>query len=399
MEVEPVATDGSANPAKASPEAVPAVPPAEESGPPDEDAADDVPPPPPPHPVAPSERRARVELPPAEPDEGPTYFRIGIDHPYSPEDEEISLQCTRIKKLENLEAAGPRLKKLCLIANCVEKIENLDTNVNLEHLELYQNLVKKIENISHLTSLTNLDLSFNKIRSTAALSSCPFDQLERLYLSSNKIQEAEGIFHLHSLKMLELGSNRIRGMPPQLEQLSNLQELWLGRNKIVSMGLPPLPALQHLSMQSNRLEVWDPSLFHNCPALSHLYLGHNNLPDLPEEIGLLTELEEFDLAGNAITTIRPVSQLTKLEDLWMNDNKVAELEEVRNLASFPGLKTVYLERNPMQGLGDTASEARYKDAILQAVPDLEQLDAVRLNHKVQVITNGSERQVVGIRKR
>merc|ERR1719215_827076 len=71
----------------------------------------------------PSERRPRVELPPQAPDEGPTYYRIGIDHTYEPEDEEIHFQCTRIRKLENLEAIGPRLKSLTLIANCIEKIE------------------------------------------------------------------------------------------------------------------------------------------------------------------------------------------------------------------------------------------------------------------------------------
>ena len=111
-----------------------------------------------------------------------------------------------------------------LIANCVEKIENLESNVNLEHLEwlvsvfssvflgscrfhqhcgcfphvsvclgdrrLYQNLLKKIENISHLHNLNVLDLSFNKIRSMENLRACNFPRLERLYLSSNKITDA-----------------------------------------------------------------------------------------------------------------------------------------------------------------------------------------------------------------
>ncbi|CAE8622282.1 unnamed protein product, partial [Polarella glacialis] len=160
----------------------------------------------------------------------------------------------RIKKVENLEAVGPRLKKLCLIANCVEKIENLESNVNLEHLELYQNLLKKIENISHLKSLTVLDLSFNKIRGTAPLAACEFAQLQRLYLSSNKIDTIEGIFHLTSLRMLELGSNRIREIPSEIGNLIHLEELWLGKNKIGSMALPPMPALRHLSLQNNRLD-------------------------------------------------------------------------------------------------------------------------------------------------
>lgn len=313
-------------------------------------------------------------------------------------DEEIHLQCARVKKLENLEGIGPKLKRLILIANCIEKIENLETNVNLDHLELYQNLLKKIENISHLTDLTTLDLSFNKIRSSDSLASCPFAKLEKLYLSSNKISDVEGVFHLTSLKMLELGSNRIRAVPAEIANLVNLEQLWLGKNKMTSMAFPPMPALRHLSLQNNRLDVWDPSFFKNVSGLTHLYLGHNNFPDLPEEFALLVNLVEVDLVRNAITRIKPVPELVKLEELWMNDCKIEDLAEVRNLAAFPALKTIYLERNPMQCLGDKDAEKRYRDAILEVVPNIMQLDADMLNKKVSLITNGSEKYVMGIRK-
>lgn len=347
----------------------------------------------------PGDRRPKVELPEPEPDEGPTYYRLGIDHEFGADDEEIHFQCTRIRKIENLEAVGPRLKKLCLIANCVEKIENLETTVNLEHLELYQNLVKKIENISHLTSLTVLDLSFNRIRSPAPLSSCPFNRLEKLYLSSNKIMDIEGVFHLTALKMLEFGCNRIRSIPPALGSLVNLEELWLGKNKIVSMALPPLPNLRHISLQNNRLEAWDPSFFTSARGVTHLYLGHNNLPNLPQEFGQLRDLVEVDLAKNAISSVTPLAELTKLEELWMNDNQIEDLAEVQNLQVFAGsLQTVYLERNPMHGLGDAEKEARYKDAILAAVPNLRQLDAEHLNQQIVVKTDGAEKTVIGIMK-
>jgi len=347
----------------------------------------------------PSERRARVELPPPVDDDGPTYYRIGIDFTYEPDQEEIHFQCTRIRKLENLEAAGANLKSLCLIANCIEKVENLGTNVNLEHLELYQNLLKKIDNINHLTKLTNLDFSFNKIRTTTYLGKCPFPDLQRLYLSSNKIEEMEGLFHFTSLKMLELGSNRIRVVPPELANLVNLEELWLGKNKIGTMALPPLPKLRHLSMQNNRLEVWDPIFFTNISGITHLYLGFNNLPDLPEDFVKLLDLEEIDLAKNVIKTIRPLPELAHLKELWMNDNQIADLGEVRNLSTMPALQTIYLERNPLHGLGDPASEARYREAILQACPRIDQIDALRMNANITVITDGSEKSVSGILKR
>lgn len=348
--------------------------------------------------AGPSERRAQVVLPDPEPDDGPTYYRIGIDHTYEPGDEEIHFQCARIQKLENLEPAGTALKTLVLIANCIEKVENLEANTGLEHLELYQNLVKKIDNIRHLTNLTVLDFSFNRIRSTDYLGTCTFEKLEKLYLSSNKIEEPKGLCHFRTLKMLELGANRLRVLPPDLGNLVNLQELWLGKNKIGSMALPPLPHLKHLSMQNNRLETWDGALFANCPGLTHLYLGHNNLPDMPEDFGALTDLQELDLAKNAIKKIVPIPQLRSLQDLWMNDNQVEDLEEIRNLAAFPSLQAIYLERNPMHGLGDKAMEKRYQDAIMAAVPWIKQLDAIHLQESVKVITDGSEKRVLGIRK-
>eukprot|EP00927_Polykrikos_kofoidii_P072015 TRINITY_DN68190_c0_g1_i1.p1 TRINITY_DN68190_c0_g1~~TRINITY_DN68190_c0_g1_i1.p1 ORF type:complete len:529 (-),score=117.49 TRINITY_DN68190_c0_g1_i1:63-1649(-) len=367
------------------------------------EATEEVPPPPPPLAVpgwSPSERRrARVALPEVVEDDGPTYYRLGVDYEVCPEDVELHLQCARIKKLENLEAVGANLRKLMLIANCIEKIENLDSLVNLDHLELYQNLLKRIDNIKHLTNLTVLDFSFNKIRSIKPLADCPFEKLEHLYLSSNKIDVIEGVFHFGNLTMLELGSNRLREVPSDLERLTNLRELWLGKNKIASMALAPLPRLQHLSMQNNRLEVWDAALFQNCPNLSHLYLGHNNLPDLPEEFAQLKELREVDLAKNVITHIPNFPDMPKLQELWLNDNQVDDLDEIRHLAVFPGLRAVYLERNPMHGLGDAEKEKRYKDAILQAAPHIEQLDATHLTMSIKVICDETPAHVRGIRKR
>ena len=361
------------------------------------DEAMDVPPPP--APVAgPGARRARVQLPEEHDDHGPTYYRLGIDYPVDPEYDEVLHQCARIKKLESLDVVGAKLRKLCLVANCVEKIENLESNVNLEHLELYQNLLKKIENISHLQNLTVLDFSFNKIRLMDSLSACNFPRLERLYLSSNKITDVEGIFQFTNLKMLELGSNRIRTVPAEISSLVHLEELWLGKNKIVSMTLPPLPRLRHLSMQNNRLEVWEPTFFRNLSGLTHLYLGHNNLPDLPEEFALLTDLVEVDLVKNAITLIKPIPQLQKLEELWMNDNKIEDLGQIGNLAAFPALKTIYLERNPMQDLGNKEAEERYREAILKAVPQIQQIDAEHVNFDIRVISDGTERHIMGIRR-
>lgn len=194
-----------------------------------------------------------------------------------------------------------------------------------------------------------------------------------------------GVWQFTNLKMLELGSNRIRSVPAEISGLINLEELWLGKNKIASMILPPLPALRHLSLQNNRLEQWEPAFFQNLSQLTHLYLGHNNLPDLPAEFALLTNLVEVDLVRNAITKIKAIPELEKLEELWMNDNKIEDLLEIANLSAFKSLKTIYLERNPMQDLGNKEQEKRYQEAILKAVPNITQIDAERVSSLSSVL--------------
>lgn len=52
-------------------------------------------------------------------------------------------------------------------------------------------------------------------------------------LANNKIKSMEGLKELTKLRKLDLGANRIRIMDTnELSALSNLEELWIGKNKI-----------------------------------------------------------------------------------------------------------------------------------------------------------------------
>merc|ERR1712032_477187 len=83
-----------------------------------------------------------------------------------------------------------------------------------------------------------------------------------------------------NLEVLELGANRLREIGSVVNGLTNLRELWLGKNKITSMAISQnLPNLEICSVQCNRLEHWDESFFKNCPKLRLLYLSENRLPD------------------------------------------------------------------------------------------------------------------------
>lgn len=59
--------------------------------------------------------------------------------------------------------------------------------------------------------------------------------LKELYFANNKIRQiTEGMRNLTRLEYLELGFNRIRKIK-NLEYTTNLQHLWLGKNKITTI--------------------------------------------------------------------------------------------------------------------------------------------------------------------
>lgn len=113
---------------------------------------------------------------------------------------------------------------------------------------------------------TVLDASYNKIREIECVSN--LRNLQRLYLASNRLTEIKGLDNCESLTYLDLGSNRIRvcltadtncarthwafeQKMQNLAGLTQLRELWLGKNRIESISdeLCCLTSLVRLDLQ------------------------------------------------------------------------------------------------------------------------------------------------------
>eukprot|EP00382_Lankesteria_abbotti_P005370 CAMPEP_0113850420 /NCGR_PEP_ID=MMETSP0372-20130328/3862_1 /TAXON_ID=340204 /ORGANISM="Lankesteria abbotti" /LENGTH=167 /DNA_ID=CAMNT_0000820691 /DNA_START=446 /DNA_END=949 /DNA_ORIENTATION=- /assembly_acc=CAM_ASM_000359 len=151
------------------------------------------------------------------------------------------------------------------------------------------------------------------------------------------------------------------------------------------MTLPTFHNMTQISIQSNRLEAWSDDFFKSVPVIEELFLSHNRLSDPPQSISLLAgSLRWLDLAGNQITSLSIFADLTLLEELWLNDNKIEDEHELEHLKSLTKLETVYLERNPLKSkLGPS-----YRKRILDTIPWLKQLDAITLSGtEVNVVTS------------
>ncbi len=117
---------------------------------------------------------------------------------------------------------------------------------------------------------------------------------------------------------------------------------WLDLNHNQLTELPPeigqLTNLTWLNLGDNQLTALPPELF-QLTNLTKLGLGLNQLTALPPELFQLTQLTILDLTDNQLTTLPPeICQLWNLTELWLNNNQLTtlppEIGRLRNLTEL-----------------------------------------------------------------
>ncbi|KAG8888913.1 hypothetical protein FRB98_006455 [Tulasnella sp. 332] len=293
---------------------------------------------------------------------------------YPDDTDELNINQSRIQSCAplNLPRFAASLKKLCLRQNFIATIDEADFGplVSLEELDLYDNKIKHLgDSLKDHSKLRSLDLSFNLLRQVPEVVSS-LSAIHTLYFVQNKITKITNLHDIGStLRSLELGGNRLRVIE-SLDALMNLEELWLGKNKISKLeNLAMLQKLQILSVQSNRLVKIEG--LDSLVNLRELYISHNGIERL-EGLENNLKLETLDVGSNRIPALENLSHLKSLEELWMNDNKIPNLHDLDSqLAAISTLKTIYLEGNPCQ----RDDMAGYKRKIILALPQVIQIDA------------------------
>lgn len=284
---------------------------------------------------------------------------------------ELDLTANRLSSLDSRIGTLSNLKKLSFRQNLIhdnalEPISRWDALSALEELVLRDNKLMKIPDVSIFKKLLVFDVSFNEITSLHGLCKVS-NTLKELYVSKNQVSKIEEIDHFYDLLILELGCNRVRVME-NFQNLTNLQELWLGRNRIKVVNLCGLKCIKKISLQSNRLT--STRGFEDCVALEELYLSHNGIAKM-EGLSSLVNLRVLDVSSNKITQVNDIQNLTQLEDLWLNDNQIESFEDLAEAVagSKEKLTTIYLENNPC---GKTQN---YSATLRGIFPNIQQIDS------------------------
>lgn len=117
----------------------------------------------------------------------------------------------------------PALRELMLVKQDIEKIEGLESCLNLEKLWINENKIRKIEGLDSLYKLKELYIYKNQISKIEGLNS--LGRLEVLWIFNNKIKKIEGLERLKNLRVLWIGQNPIERIGDSLIENQNLQEL------------------------------------------------------------------------------------------------------------------------------------------------------------------------------
>lgn len=279
----------------------------------------------------------------------------------------------------------PELTKLSVLDGDMLRLEGLNKLQNLTSLTIQK--IKNLQSLEGIETLTNLSeltvtipysceppklknlvklkhLSISGMKDTSFLRT--MDKLERLEMSSCEIRKPEDFAQLTSLKTLQLKnlSGAVNGFSflnylTALETL-NMQGMTTYEDITVIFSLPSVKTLL-ISGLEGAIRIAD--IKHN-PVLTTLkmdgvsfytnvkisyegaftYVDYDpvTVADHLEVLNYFINLEELSLAENKLTSIAPLSELSRLKRLNIQDNYISDLAP---LASIETLKEVICTGN------------------------------------------------------
>jgi len=191
----------------------------------------------------------------------------------------------------------------------------------------------------------------------------------RLDLSNQKLSKLPNkIAELKELRMINLSGNTKLNLEKTFEILSSLPKLeviLLDSLDLVNLpdNFKDLKKIKHVSLVNNpHLNFAHVFELLRDFDLEFLNLSHNNLTELPEEIGKISRLRDLKLSYNRLQLSELfliLADLPKLRSLWLNNNEIqtlpTEIVAIRRITYF------YLDNNR---LSDFPKEMRQMDKLL-----------------------------------
>lgn len=233
------------------------------------------------------------------------------------------------------------LTSLSLSDAGISDISALSELTNLTSLQLNGNYLTDISPLSALTDLSYLSLSENRIEDISPLSD--LNNLASLFLDSNSIEDASALSGLSALKELDLSNNGLSDIS-FLSGLTSLTALDLNTNEITDISvIASLTALSELDLKVNK--VTDISVLSDMTQLTKLWVGNNQINgEGLDVIANIDKLKSLDCSFCNITDASFVEDLSWLEELYLGNNDITDLSPLSDLSALTLLE---IQNNPI----------------------------------------------------
>jgi Leucine-rich repeat (LRR) protein len=150
---------------------------------------------------------------------------------------------------------------------------------------------------------------------------------KRLAIACELTQFPVEIFELaDSLEILDLSNNALKTLPDDFSRLKNLKAVFFGNNAFEEIPevLGQCPQLSIIGFKSNQIQRISETALP--PNLRWLILTHNQLEQLPQSIGTLSQLQKLMLAGNRLRSLPgSMTNCQNLELIRLSVNQLTTL--------------------------------------------------------------------------
>ena len=146
--------------------------------------------------------------------------------------------------------------------------------------------------------------------------------------------------------------------------------------------LNDLSKCQHLSLSTNYIERLSAL---SIPDLKILSIGRNHLKKIEKLEGIAGSLEELWASYNSISSLDGIPSLSKLQVLYLSNNKVKSWDELDKLQAMSDLRDILLIGNPIY---EAFTPEQQRVEVLKRLPQLTKIDGV-------VVTPGEREMAAG----
>ncbi|KAI4297417.1 hypothetical protein L6164_037309 [Bauhinia variegata] len=183
--------------------------------------------------------------------------------------------------------------------------------------------------------------------------------LRTLYISQTSLRNLpSSVINLMELKVLKLSNCKLfRGLPPEIGQLNNLENIHLDGTQIAH--LPPSPNWPHLTelfLQDNpHLTELPPLFFNHIPLLQDLNLSSTSIKELPHSFSNLMNLRRLYLSDCELFRKLPqkIGVLKCLNELYLDGTYLLHLQkEVKELVNLKSLALCFYGSSHDTGRGE-----------------------------------------------